>query len=184
MGYELAWTCSFHFSPSPSHLHSLSSTSHSYLSFLVLLHSLLCIHLLHPPPPSPSTFPFLLTLLSSVLLVPSITSLFHPPASTFPPPYISHQACLPSSQYSSFLLLLLLQPLPSLCLPLFVSWARVLRPDLRLQTGPQAPLAAAHISWRPEGMHAQWWVLEVLLTSRSYQSGPGTHHRPLLLKCQ
>ena len=96
--------------PSPSHLHSLPSTSHSSLtSCLVLLLSLLHLHLLHPS--LPSKFSFLPHTPVFNAPVPSLTALFHPPTSTFPLASISPLA----RPYflSIFLLLLCLHPLPS-----------------------------------------------------------------------
>ena len=167
-GCELAWTCGFYFSP--------YSISPSFSSIHIPLLPLLLGS--HMPPPSipPSSSPSLsikISFSSSLSSLPSshihLSSYVYLSADlTILPP---NPPPLPMPA-SSPILLLLLQPLPSLLLPLFVFWAEVLRPDLRPLTGPQAPLAAAHISWRPKGVQAQWLVLVIFVTSTSDQSVP------------
>lgn len=118
--------------------------------------SLLHIHLLHHPLPIHQNFLFFLTVLSLMLL---ITHLLSPSSCIHLSSYIhlsSGLTVLPPHPPSppvpaSSPLLLLLQPLPSLLLPLFHFWSRILSSNLRLLTGTEAPLSAPHISQGPQG---------------------------------
>ena len=134
----------FHPPPTPPSPRAWSSHSPSsiYISSII-------------PLPMHQNFIFFLTVLSLMLL---ITHLLSPSSCIHLFSYIHLSSDLtflpphpPSPPVPASSPLHLLQPFPSLLFPLFHFWSRILSSDLRLLTGTEAPLSAAHISQRPKG---------------------------------